>query len=77
MLHAWPFMDIFGLDVILAIEERWYHESVDERDKPPRILVERVKNGELGVKTGKGFYRYPNSSFKRAGWPRRESHKTP
>ena len=74
-----PFMgmDTVGLDVILAIEEQWYRESGDESDKPPKILVEKVKNGELGVKTGKGFYQYPNPSFKRPGWLRRESQKTP
>jgi len=65
-----PFMlmDIIGLDVILAIEEQYYRESGDESDKPPKILVEKVKKGELGVKTGKGFYEYPNPSFKRPGW---------
>ena len=74
-----PFMgmDTIGLDVILAIEEQWYRESGDEGDKPPKILVEKVKKGELGVKTGKGFYQYPNPSFKRSGWLKRESQKTP
>ena len=69
-----PFMgmDTIGLDVILAIEEQWYRESGDESDKPPKILVEKVKKGELGVKTGKGFYKYPNPSFKRPGWLKRE-----
>ena len=69
-----PFMgmDTVGLDVILAIEEQWYRESGDESDKPPKILVEKVKKGELGVKTGKGFYQYPNPSFKRPGWLKRE-----
>jgi 3-hydroxybutyryl-CoA dehydrogenase len=74
-----PFMgmDTIGLDVILAIEKQWYRESGDESDKPPKILVEKVKNGELGVKTGKGFYQYPNPSYKRPGWLRRVSQKTP
>ncbi len=65
-----PFMlmDMVGLDVILAIEEQWYKESGDESDRPPKILVEKVKKGELGVKTGKGFYQYPNPSFKKPGW---------
>jgi len=69
-----PFMgmDTVGLDVILAIEEQWYRESGDESDKPPKILVEKVKKGELGVKTGKGFYQYPNPSFKRPRWLKRE-----
>jgi 3-hydroxybutyryl-CoA dehydrogenase len=74
-----PFMgmDTIGLDVILAIEEQWYRESGDESDKPPKILVEKVKKGELGVKTGKGFYKYSNPSFKRPGWLKRGSQKTP
>ncbi|MDH4221247.1 MAG: 3-hydroxyacyl-CoA dehydrogenase family protein [Candidatus Bathyarchaeota archaeon] len=74
-----PFMgmDTVGLDVILAIEEQWYRESGDESDKPPKILVEKVKKGELGVKTGKGFYQYSNPSFKRHGWLKREPQKTP
>jgi len=72
-----PFMgmDAVGLDVILAIEEQWYRESGDESDKPPKILVERVKRGELGVKTGKGFYQYPNPSFEKPGWLKGESMK--
>jgi len=73
-----PFMgmDVVGLDVVLAIEEQWYRESGDERDKPPKILIEKVKKGELGVKTGKGFYQYPNPSFKRPGWLKRAPQKT-
>ena len=65
-----PFMlmDMVGLDVILAIEEQWYKESGDESDRPPKVLVEKVKKGELGVKAGKGFYQYPNPSFKKPGW---------
>jgi 3-hydroxybutyryl-CoA dehydrogenase len=72
-----PFMgmDAVGLDVVLAIEEQWYKESGDESDKPPKILVEKVKRGELGIKTGKGFYKYPNPSFERPGWLKGESER--
>nr|NIU85438.1 3-hydroxyacyl-CoA dehydrogenase family protein [Candidatus Thorarchaeota archaeon]NIW52118.1 3-hydroxyacyl-CoA dehydrogenase family protein [Candidatus Korarchaeota archaeon] len=73
-----PFMgmDMVGLDVILAIEEQWYKESQDESDKPPNILLEKVRKRELGVKTGKGFYQYPNPSFKKPGWLKRDIEKT-
>jgi len=72
-----PFMamDAIGLDVILAIEEQWYKESGDESDKPPKILVEKVRKGELGVKTGKGFYHYPNPSFEGLGWLKGEPER--
>ncbi len=53
-------MDRIGLDVIRDIEMVYYQESGDESDAPPRVLVEKVENGELGVKTGKGFYTYPD-----------------
>jgi len=69
---AGPFMimDVIGLDVVLAIEEQYHRESGDERDRPPDILVEKVRRGDLGVKTGRGFYQYPEPTFKRPGWLR-------
>jgi 3-hydroxybutyryl-CoA dehydrogenase len=65
-----PFMmmDTIGLDVVLAIEEQYYRESGDESDKPPKILIKKVKKGELGIKTGKGFYKYPNPNFESPNW---------
>lgn len=53
-------MDLVGLDVVLAIEDSYYQDSGDPRDKPPAAIAEKVARGELGVKTGKGFYTYPN-----------------
>jgi 3-hydroxybutyryl-CoA dehydrogenase len=53
-------MDLVGLDVVLAIEESYFQDSGDPRDKPPAALADKVARGELGVKTGKGFYTYPN-----------------
>jgi 3-hydroxybutyryl-CoA dehydrogenase len=61
-------MDRIGLDVVLDIENVYYEESGDERDRPPRILVEKVEKGELGVKTGKGFYTYPDPAFRDTSW---------
>lgn len=61
-------MDRIGLDVVLDIERVYHEESGDERDRPPRILVERVEKGELGVKTGKGFYTYPDPAFRDPSW---------
>jgi 3-hydroxybutyryl-CoA dehydrogenase len=41
----------------------YYNDSKDPKDMPPAALKEKVKKGELGVKTGKGFYTYPNPEF--------------
>ncbi len=61
-------MDRFGLDVIRDIEMEYYRESGDQRDYPPRLLLDKIGKGELGVKTGKGFYTYPNPAFKQPSW---------
>ena len=61
-------MDRAGLDVMLDIERMWYAESGEERDRPPKVLVDLVAAGDLGQKTGKGFYTYPNPVFERPGW---------
>ncbi len=58
-------MDKVGLDVIYDIEMVYYNDSKDPRDKPPDALLEMVKRGELGVKSGKGFYTYPDPEFLR------------
>jgi len=56
-------MDTVGLDTVFNIEMSYYNESKDPGDKPPEALAEKIKKGELGVKTGKGFYTYPNPEF--------------
>lgn len=47
--------DVVGLDVRLAIAEHLARE-VGERFEPPAILREKIAAGELGRKTGQGFY---------------------
>ncbi|MGG5170786.1 3-hydroxyacyl-CoA dehydrogenase family protein [Pseudarthrobacter sp. J1738] len=47
--------DIVGLDVRLGIAQ-YLHSTLGERFAPPQILVDKVKAGELGRKTGKGFF---------------------
>ena len=68
--EAGPFglMDRVGLDVVRDIELVYYRESGDPRDKPPKILLDKISKGELGVKTGKGFYTYPNPEYIKPGW---------
>jgi 3-hydroxybutyryl-CoA dehydrogenase len=47
--------DIVGLDVRLGIAE-YLHETLGERFAPPQILRDKVARGDLGRKTGKGFF---------------------
>ena len=53
-------MDLVGLDVIHAIEQIYFNDSGDPRDEPPALLKAKVDRGELGVKSGRGFYSYPD-----------------
>ncbi|SED02739.1 3-hydroxyacyl-CoA dehydrogenase family protein [Rhodococcus koreensis] len=47
--------DLVGLDVRLAIAEH-LAKALGERFAPPALLREKVARGELGRKTGQGFY---------------------
>ncbi len=51
-------MDGIGLDTVYAVQMSYYEESGDPRDKPPDTLKQMVENGDLGMKSGKGFYTY-------------------
>lgn len=48
-------MDKVGLDVVRDIE-RNYVEQFGHDDRPIRLLDEYIERGDLGVKTGRGFY---------------------
>jgi len=48
--------DQVGLDVRLAIADYLHATLGKPQYEPPKILREKVKKGELGRKTGKGFY---------------------
>lgn len=67
-------MDIIGLDVIRDIEKQYYLDSGEERDKPPKLLDDLIRQGRLGVKTGRGFYSYPEPEYKNRAWLRKEGH---
>lgn len=52
-------MDLIGMDINLAVSESLYNAfDKAKRFEPSPIQVNKVKSGELGRKTGKGFYDY-------------------
>ncbi|PYP46738.1 MAG: 3-hydroxybutyryl-CoA dehydrogenase [Gemmatimonadetes bacterium] len=50
--------DLVGLDVRLAIAEYLHLRLQEPQFEPPQILRDKVAKGELGKKTGKGFYNW-------------------
>jgi 3-hydroxybutyryl-CoA dehydrogenase len=57
-------MDLIGMDINLAVSQSIYNAFAEpERFKPSSIQIAKVKNGELGKKTGKGFYNYSNQKL--------------
>ena len=50
--------DLIGLDVCLAIMDTLYTETHDPKYRASLILRKMVRAGDLGRKTGKGFYNY-------------------
>src|SRR5213082_720460 len=53
-------VDLVGLDTRLHILE-YLHKSLGEKFRPAPLLVQHVKAGRLGRKTGRGVFDYPDT----------------
>ncbi len=53
--------DFIGLDVCLSILEVMHEGFKNSKYAPSELLVNMVKSGKLGVKSGEGFYDYSES----------------
>lgn len=51
-------LDLVGLDTTMYVAEVMFEEFREPRYAPPPLLKRMVIAGQLGRKTGKGFYRY-------------------
>jgi 3-hydroxybutyryl-CoA dehydrogenase len=52
-------VDLVGLDTRLHILE-YLHRSLGEKFRPAPLLVQHVKAGRLGRKSGRGVFEYPD-----------------
>ena len=53
-------VDLVGLDTRLSILE-YLHKTLGEKYRPAPLLVQYVKAGRLGKKSGRGVYEYPDT----------------
>lgn len=51
-------MDLTGIDVMVNATNNIYADTRDPKFAPPELLARMVAAGDLGRKTGKGFYEY-------------------
>lgn len=63
-------MDLFGLNLIL---DSWEHRQMDAlqatlRPRVLELLRSHVERGQLGMKTGRGFYTYPEPVYQQPGF---------
>ena len=59
-------MDLTGIDIGYLTKKDRYAESGDAKDHPSRSVSVLVERGELGRKTGRGWYDYGQTGAKTA-----------
>src|SRR4051794_11810512 len=67
-------IDLVGLDTRLHILE-YLHKSLGEKFRPAPLLVQYVKSGRLGRKSGRGVYEYPGQEPGRPAAPAEKEKK--
>lgn len=60
-------MDFVGIDTVCHIVKNLPQQN-DENRGIIQMLESMIEKNELGVKTGKGFYTYPNPAFEQEGF---------
>ncbi len=61
-------MDMIGLDVVYNVQNLYFEESGNDYFKPPRDLKDKLENGDLGFKSGRGFYEWPDAECLQPGF---------
>jgi 3-hydroxybutyryl-CoA dehydrogenase len=51
-------LDLTGIDVMVHAAQNIYDDTKDAKFAPPEMLLRMVRAGDLGRKTGQGFYQY-------------------
>ncbi|MEB3102111.1 3-hydroxyacyl-CoA dehydrogenase family protein [Ferviditalea candida] len=62
-MGTFELLDNVGLDIHYAVSMSLYKELKDKRFAPPPLVKKMIDAGQLGKKTGKGFYEYKSSGM--------------
>jgi 3-hydroxybutyryl-CoA dehydrogenase len=64
-------LDAIGLDTVWTITDYWARQLNDDQlHANARFLREYVDRGDVGVKSGRGFYTYPDPAYAQPGFIR-------
>jgi len=62
-------LDAVGLDTVWTITDYWARQLRDEQLRANATFLKAyVDRGDLGVKTGRGFYTYPDPAYAQPGF---------
>ena len=67
-MNIGPFglMDSIGIDTVWKVTDYWAKKLDDEQEKKNAAFLKRyIDEGNLGQKSGKGFYSYPDPAYQR------------
>lgn len=60
VLGLMEFIDLGGVDILFHAGNFLNEKLSGNHYKPPKSILDKVRNGEVGPKTGKGFFDYSN-----------------
>jgi 3-hydroxybutyryl-CoA dehydrogenase len=62
-------LDAIGLDTVWTITDYWARQLNDDQLRAnARFLRAYVDRGDVGVKSGRGFYTYPDPAYSQPGF---------
>ncbi len=67
LIGPFGIMDSIGLDTVWKVTDYWANQlKTQQALTNAAFLKQYVERGDLGVKSGRGFYTYPNPAFAKA-----------
>jgi 3-hydroxybutyryl-CoA dehydrogenase len=76
MVGPFAIMDSIGIDTVYKITDYWAKKTGNPQQEANALFLKQyVDRGDLGVKTGRGFYTYPAPAFQKPGFIEGAKHE--